>query len=121
MLNIVWPIFLILSIIYAILSGNLSQLNNSIFESTNTAVNLCITLLGTICLWNGIMNIASKTSAIKKITKILSPIMKLLFPKIKKDSEVYEEISMNIVANVLGLGNAATPLRFKGYENYARR
>ena len=121
MLNIVWPIFLILSIIYAILSGNLSQLNNSIFESTNTAVNLCITLLGTICLWNGIRNIDSKTSAIKKITKILSPIMKLLFPKIKKNSKVYEEISMNVVANVLGLGNAATPLRFKSYENYARR
>ena len=121
MLNIVWPFFLILSIIYAILSGNLSQLNNSIFESTNSAVNLCITLLGTICLWNGIMNIARKTSAMKKITKILDPIIKLLFPKIKKDSKAYEEISMNVVANVLGLGNAATPLRFKGHENYARR
>lgn len=111
MLNIVWPSFIIVSIIFAILSGNIKELNNSIFESTSTAVNLCITLVGTMCLWNGIMQIASKTSVIKKITKILRPIMKLLFPKLQKDSTIYQEISMNVVANVLGLGNAATPLR----------
>ena len=121
MLNIVWPVFIIISIIFAILSGNIKELNNSIFESTNTAVNLCITLVGTMCLWNGIMQIAGKTSAMQKITKILSPIMKLLFPKLKKDSNIYQEISMNMVANILGLGNAATPLRNKGNEIYARR
>ena len=111
MLNILWPVFIIISIIFSCFSGNIKELNNSIFESTNTAVNLCITLLGTMCLWNGIMQIASKTSAMQKITKILSPIMKVLFPSLKKDSNVYNEISMNMVANILGLGNAATPLR----------
>ena len=121
MLNIVWPVFIIISIIFAILSGNIKELNNSIFESTNTAVNLCITLVGTMCLWNGIMQIAGKTSAMQKITKILRPIMKLLFPNLKKDSSIYQEISMNMVANILGLGNAATPLRNKGNEIYARR
>ena len=70
MLNILWPSFLIISIIYAILSGNLKNINNSIFESANSAVNLCITLLGTMCLWNGIMQIASKTTAMKKNHKV---------------------------------------------------
>ena len=121
MLNIVWPIFIIISIVFAFFSGNLKELNSSIFESTETAVNLCITLLSTMCLWSGIMQIASKTSAMKKITNFLRPIMKLLFPKLKKDSNLYQEISMNMVANILGLGNAATPLRFKSYEIYARR
>lgn len=111
MLNIVWPVFIIISIIFAILSGNIEGLNKSIFESTNTAVNLCITLLGTMCLWSGIMQIASKTSAMKRITNFLSPIMKFLFPNLRRDSDVYQEISMNVVANILGLGNAATPLR----------
>lgn len=111
MLNIVWPFFIIISIIFSFFSGNLKELNSSIFESTNSAVNLCITLLGTMCLWNGIMQIASKTSAMEKITNFLKPFMKLLFPSLKKDSKVYQEISMNIVANILGLGNAATPLR----------
>lgn len=121
MLNIVWPIFIIISIIFACFSGNIKELNNSIFDSTNTAVNLCITLVGTMCLWNGIMQIASKTTAMKKITNLLRPIMKLVFPKLKKDSHIYQEISMNMVANILGLGNAATPLRNKSNEIYARR
>lgn len=121
MLNIVWPIFIIISIIFACFSGNIEALNKSVFESTNTAVNLCITLVGTMCLWSGIMQIASKTSAMEKISNFLSPIMKWLFPDLKKDSNVYKEISMNVVANILGLGNAATPLRYKGYEINARR
>lgn len=116
MLNIVWPFFIIISIIFAILSGNIKELNSSIFESTEIAVNLCITLLGTMCLWNGIMKIASKTSAMQKITNFLHPFMKILFPKLDRKSNIYKEISMNVVANVLGLGNAATPLRNKGNE-----
>ncbi len=121
MLNILWPGFLIVSIVFAIISGNLKELNNSIFESTNSAVSLCITLVGTMCLWNGIMQIAGKTSVMKKITKFLNPLMRLLFPNLNKNSKIYGEISMNVVANVLGLGNAATPLRNKGNEIYARR
>ena len=117
MLNIIWPVFLIISIIFSILMGNINELNSSIFQSTSDAVNLCITLLGTMCLWHGIMQIANKTTFIKKITKLLSPLMKLLFPKIMKDDEVYQEISMNIVANVLGLGNAATPLGIKAMKS----
>lgn len=117
MLNIVWPFFLIISIIFSIFSGNLKELNNSIFESTNTAINLCITLLGTMCLWNGIMQIASKTSAMEKITNCLRPIMKFLFPKLKKEDKVYQDISMNMVANILGLGNAATPLGIKAMNS----
>lgn len=117
MLNLVWPIFIIISIIFAFFSGSIQQLNNSIFESTKIAVDLCITLLGTICLWNGIMQIASKTSCMEKITKFLRPIMKLLFPKMKKDSKIYQEISMNMVANILGLGNAATPLGIKAMKS----
>lgn len=121
MLNILWPAFIIVSVIFAILSGNIKELNSSIFESTELAVSLCITLLGTMCLWNGIMQIASKTSVMKKITNFLKPIMKLLFPNIKNDSNVYEGISMNMVANILGLGNAATPLRNKSNEINARK
>lgn len=116
MLNIVWPVFIIISILYAICFGNLENINNAIFESTASAVNLCITLIGTMCLWSGIMKIASETSFAEKITKILRPVMKILFPKMKKDSKLYKEISMNMVANILGLGNAATPLGIKAMK-----
>lgn len=113
MLNIIWPIFIIISFSYAIFSGNINKLNESIFSSTSEAVNLCISLLGTICLWNGIMQIANKTTIIDKLTNMLKPLINFLFPEIDKNSNVKKEISMNMIANILGLGNAATPLGLK--------
>lgn len=117
MLNIIWPIFLIISFIFAIFNGRLEEVNTSVFEGTKSAVELCITLLGTMCLWNGIMRIASNTSIIKKLTKLLNPMMKRLFPDIKEEDKVHEEISMNIIANIMGLGNAATPLGLKAMKS----
>ena len=117
MLNKIWPFFIIISFVYAIYSGNISNINNAIFSSAEQTVNLCLTFLGTICLWNGIMNIALKTSLVKKLTKFLKPIISFLFPDIKNDSEVSEQISMNIIANILGLGNASTPLGLKAIRS----
>lgn len=117
MLNIIWPIFIIISIGYSFFTGNLENVNNSIFEVGDNTINLILTLLGTVCLWNGIMKIAENTSLIKKISNLLNPFMKILFPEIKKGTEAYEEISMNIVSNILGLGNAATPLGLRAMKS----
>ncbi len=117
MLNKIWPVFIIISFSYAIFSGNLEQLNSSIFESTSDAISLSINLLGTICLWNGMMQVANQTSMIDKLTKILNPIIKLLFPEMRKNKQVQKEISMNMIANILGLGNAATPLGLKAMKS----
>ena len=121
MLNIIWPIFIIISFVYAIIVGNVDSINNSIFESTESAVNLSITLLGTVCLWNGIMEIASKTKVIDKLTKLLSPIVKFLFPDFKNDINIQKQISMNMIANILGLGNAATPLGIKAMKSMQKK
>lgn len=110
MLNIIWPIFIIISVIYAIVAGRIDEVNQSIFESVKSAVELSITFLGTICLWNGIMKIAQETTLIEKLTKILKPILRFLFPELKEKEKVKKEIALNIIANILGLGNAATPL-----------
>lgn len=110
MLNVIWPVFIIISFVYAILVGNVEEVNKSIFDSAGSAVELSITFLGTMCLWNGIMKIVQETSLMSKLTKLLNPIMRLLFPELRKDSPAKSEISMNIIANILGLGNAATPL-----------
>ena len=105
MLNKIWPFFIIISFIYAI------------FSSAEQTVDLCLTLLGTICLWNGIMKIAVKTSLIEKLTKFLKPLIVFLFPEIKNNKKIGKEISMNMVANILGLGNAATPLGLKAMDS----
>ena len=117
MLNILWPIFIIISIIYAIISGNIEELNNSIFEATKSAVEFSITLFGITCLWNGIMEIAINTKIIEYLCKILNPLIKVLFPNLKENNITKKNIMMNIIANILGLGNAATPLGLKAMDN----
>ena len=113
MLNIIWPIFIIISYLYAIFNGNVEKINNAVFEYTEVGVNLVITLLGTMCLWNGLMEIASNTKLINTINRLLKPIVNFLFPDFKSNKEIHNDISMNIIANMLGLGNAATPLGLK--------
>lgn len=121
MLNIIWPVFIIISFVYGIATGRVSEVNNSVFESTKSAVELCISLLGTICLWNGIMQIASKTNIVKHLEKLINPITKRLFPDIKKEEKVHGEITMNIIANIMGLGNAATPLGLKAMKSMQKK
>lgn len=116
MLNILWPVFILISFIYAFLVGNIDKVNQSIFESAANSVQLTMTFLGTICLWNGIIKIAQKTSIIEKLTQKLGPLINFLFPEIRENDKVKKEISMNIIANILGLGNAATPIGLKAMK-----
>lgn len=113
MLNVLWPIFIIISFVYAILFGNVEEVNNGIFSSLTDAVQLTITFLGTMCFWNGIMQIAQNTSFVDKLVHTLKPLLRFLFPDLYPKDKAYQEISMNVVANILGLGNAATPLGLK--------
>lgn len=117
MLNIIWPIFILISIMYSIFSGNIENLNNSIFESAENSVELTITFFSTICLWSGMMKIAQKTKIIGYLSKILRPLINFLFPEYKENEEIKQDISMNMIANILGLGNAATPLGIKVMKN----
>ena len=117
MLNKIWPLFIIISFVYSIYSGNIFNINNAIFDSAEQTVELCLTMFGTLCLWNGIMKIAVKTSLIDKLTHILKPLISFIFPEIKNDEKISKEVSMNMVANILGLGNAATPLGLKAMDS----
>ncbi len=116
MLNIIWPVFIIISFVYAIFTGRVNEINNGIFESASDAVELSITFLGTMCLWNGIMEIVKRTTLMEKLSKFLKPVMNFLFPDLKNNPKANSEISMNVIANILGLGNAATPLGLKAMK-----
>ena len=117
MLNILWPIFIVISYIYALFSGNIQNVNNGIFESASSAVELTITFFGTITLWCGIMQIAKDSSLSKKFARMLKPFIKFLFPDVDEKDSAHEEISLNMIANILGLGNASTPLGLKAMES----
>lgn len=119
MLNYIWCAIIILSVICAILTGNIDQLSNSVLSSAADAIELIITMCGTVCLWSGLISIADKSGASRSIARILSPVLSKLFPDLDKDGKAFKSICANVTANLLGLGNAATPLGIKAMKELA--
>lgn len=110
MINHIWSAMVVFSLITAIFGGTADALSNAIISSASDAVSLCIRLAGTICLWGGLMEIAEQSSLTNAVCRLISPILRLVFPKMDMKSKTARAISMNVTANLLGLGNAATPL-----------
>ncbi len=110
MMNYVFPIMLVLSFICAAVTGQMKELSASVIEGGTNAVNLLMRLVSMLCLWGGIMEIADRAGVTRAVSKVLNPVIKLIFPRLKREKAALEAISMNITANILGLGNAATPL-----------
>ncbi len=111
-MSYLWPIMAVFSFFAALATGNMGNLSSAVIDGGTNAIALAIKLTGIICLWNGFVNIAEKSGLTQKICKLLSPILKLLFPTLK-DEEAKETIALNMTANLLGLDNAATPLGLK--------
>lgn len=116
MLSYIWCAIIIASVLCSIFTGRTEQLTNEILNSANDAVTLIITMTGTVCLWSGLMEIADRSGASKKIAKLLSPFLSVLFPNLDKNGTAFSAISANVTANLLGLGNAATPLGIKAMK-----
>ena len=84
MLNKIWPCFIMVSFVFAIITGRIQDFNNSIFESATQTVDLTIKLFGTMCLWNGLMKIVQETSLIIRLSNLIRPLMRFLFPKMNE-------------------------------------
>lgn len=108
-MNYIWGGMLIIGIVYGIVTGNIQTLTDTIINSSKEAVSLSLNMLGIIAFWTGLMQIGIECGMIDGLHKILSPLLRLLFPRIKKDSPAMKSISLNFAANILGLGWAATP------------
>lgn len=118
-MNYIWPLMIIFAFICAIFNGNMSNLSTAVIDSGSVAVSLAIKLLGIVCLWNGLIKVAEKSGLTVALAKLMSPVLKILFPKLR-DEEARQLIAMNITANVLGLDNAATPLGLKAMGRLSR-
>ncbi len=115
-MNYIWPIIIIISFLFAIITGNIQVLNNSIFSSVSDVVKLSLTLVGNMCLWCGLMKIVKETKIMNYLIKILKPVLNWLYPEANENKSAMEAISINTVSNILGLGNAATPAGLKAME-----
>ncbi|MCE5201243.1 MAG: nucleoside recognition protein [Synergistaceae bacterium] len=116
MLNIIWLGLIVIGVLTAFFGGNVQAVTDAAIGFSNTAIEICLGLIGTMTLWLGLMAIAEKSGLTKVFGKALSPVMKRLFRDVPEDHPAMGAMVMNIAANVLGLGNAATPLGIKAMK-----
>lgn len=116
MLNAIWVFMLCVGILVAAFTGNISAVTESALKAGELGVKTGIQLMGVISLWMGLMHVAQKAGIIKAVARIFSPLIAPLFPDLKRDSPAWGSIVMNLCANILGLGNAATPFGLKAMQ-----
>ncbi len=110
LLNYIWAGLILLSILCAAATGRMPELSAAVLNGAGGAVTLIISMAGMMAAWTGLMKIADRSGSTRLLAKLLGPLMHLLFPQCKRDSPAVKAMCMNITANLLGLGNAATPL-----------
>lgn len=120
MLNYIWAAMIAVGVLYGAFTGNIEQVSNAAIESAGEAVSLCITMIGVMSLWVGLMEIARKSGLIASLTRGLSPFITFMFPRVPKDHPARDYISTNLIANILGLGWACTPAGLKAMEALAQ-
>ena len=120
-LNWLWAGIMLTALVTGACNGRLSEVTNALLSGGGEAIKLSLTLGGAMCLWGGMMRIAEKGGLTELLSRALAPLMRLLFPKLKPTGPACRAILMNMAANFLGLGNAATPLGIEAARKMGRR
>ncbi len=116
MLNYLWGGMILVAVVYGAVTGNIKEVGNAALDSSKEAVELCITMLGVMALWTGMMKIAEVSGLTRKFIRLVRPVLRFLFPEIPEESKANDYIASNMLANILGLGWAATPFGLKAME-----
>lgn len=120
MLNYIWAAMIIIAVVYGALTGNMAAVGDGAIASAKEAVELCITMIGVMSMWMGIMEVATGAGIIKKMEKMLAPAIRWMFPQLPENHPAGKHITTNMVANILGLGWAATPPGLKAMEELSK-
>lgn len=116
-----WLVMIGLSVVFGWHNGTLTEVSAAAGEGAQRAVELCFSMAGTLCLWNGVMEVLRACGALESLSRMLRPVLGALFPAFRADKAVMESLSANVSANLLGLGNAATPMGIQAARGMARR
>lgn len=116
MVNWIWLFFILAGFIVAAMNGRMDAVTEAAFEGAKTGVTVCFGLISVLVFWLGMMRIAEDAGLLRKLAKLLSPFVRFLFPSVPKDHPAFGYILSNMSANVLGLGNAATPAGIKAMQ-----
>lgn len=116
MMNYIWGGMLIIGIVYGAITGNMQSITDAVLSSAKEAVTLSVTMLGIVSFWSGLMEVAVEAGIMESMTRMLHPLLHFLFPKIPQNHPALSSIAVNFVANILGLGWAATPAGLKAMK-----
>jgi spore maturation protein A len=105
----IWTCLVLISIVFGFMGGRIGEVSAAALEGANASLELCIGICGAVCLWSGIMEVMKRSGMALMLSKALRPVLVLLFPTAGRDVEALDALSQNVSANLLGLGNAATP------------
>ena len=120
MVNIIWAGMIVIGVLFAMVSGTMDKVNEAVFEGAKEAVTLCIGLISVLVFWLGMMKIAEEAGLLKKLSDLFKPFVSRLFPEVPNNHPAMGYILSNMMANLFGLGNAATPLGIKAMEEMKR-
>ena len=120
MLDYVWTGLILASLVFAALGGNMEALSAAVTEGAGRAVSFCLELCGGICLWSGLLKVMERAGLSALLGRALRPLLKLLYPKAAREEAVLSALAENFSANLLGLGNAATPAGIRAARARAR-
>ncbi len=120
-MTVIWTGMVVLSVVYGLWAGNGPAVAAAAVEGAGAAVELCITMAGVLCLWMGVMEVMKRSGLAQGLSRLLRPVLCRLYPGFKRDRETMDAISANVSANLLGLGNAATPLGIQAARRMAAR
>lgn len=116
----VWTLMVVLSLVFGICTGRTEAVGTAALQGAEAAVELCFSMAGVICLWTGVMEIMSRCGLTEKLARCFRPLLRRLLPRASGDTETLAAVSANLSANLLGLGNAATPLGIRAARRMAR-
>lgn len=120
-MTVFWVAMVVISLVCGLATGNLSQVSQAAAEGAQSAVTLCISMAGMLCLWNGVLEVMNRSGLTQKLRVLLLPVLRRLYPDFRGDGAVLDAVSANVCANLLGLGNAATPFGIRAAKGMAER
>ena len=120
-MTVIWTGMAAAAVVCGILTGRGSEVSAAAVEGAASAVQLGLSMAGMLCLWSGVMEVMRQSGLAEKLSRMLGPVLRLLFPRERNDRAVMDSISANVSANLLGLGNAATPLGLEAARRMARK
>ena len=120
-MSVIWTAMVAVSILCGLATGRGPAVAAAAMDGAAAAVELCLTMAGVLCLWMGVMEVMRRAGLAAKLSRLLKPVLRRLYPAFARDGEVMDTIAANVSANLLGLGNAATPLGIQAARQMSRR